>query len=425
MEAKAGSVEVLQVVESCGAGVGRHVRSLCQGLAGQGHRVTVAYGPHRADKAFQRFVEDWKEEIQFVALQLRREVSPTSDLRVVFQLLRLIKAHGGFDIVHGHSSKGGAIARLAGHVSRIPTVYTPHGLVVSYPEFSGLETTIYGAIERALGHYATSKLVAVSEGERKTVQKLGLAPADRIALVENGLEDQEFDFFQEREKGLDSVATKPLTFGSVMRFSREKSPENLVEAFIQLNEALPQFPMRLVIAGDGPLFAQTKERVESCGLAERISLLGWITDVREVLCDMDVYVLSSFSEGGPYSVMEAMAAKLPVVATNVSGINETIARVAGNIVVPVGDPGALAQGMKRMAVRTSPETLRRAFQEVGQNNYEHARANFRQEPSTQRTLQVYRSLCGKEQSASLRHAGHGSKPPYAETRKLSGQRTGT
>lgn len=383
-------VSVLQVVESCGAGVGRHVRVLCSDMAEQGHRVTVAYAPHRLDDAFRQFIEDEKEKIRFFPLELQREVSAGSDLRSVWRLLRLIRGEGSFDVVHGHSSKGGAIARLAGRLAGVPVVYTPHGLVLAYPDFSRLQTSLYTTIERTLGYFATSCLISVSAQERELVRELGLAPDRRIATVENGIEASEFEHFSGLDRSCQSRDS--LTFGSVMRFSREKAPGILVNAFVRLAKKNPRTDLRLVIAGDGPLFEQTRQQVRTSGYEERISLLGWRADIRNILENIDVYVLSSLSEGGPYSILEAMAAKLPVVCTSVSGIEDTVACVPGNIVVPADDPAALAEGMERMATAS---VTRCGFRWIGESNHAYARENYRQEVSTHRTLQIYRELCGK------------------------------
>lgn len=91
-------------------------------------------------------------------------------------------------------------------------------------------------------------------------------------------------------------------------------------------------------------------------------------------------------------ILEAMAAKLPVVATNVFGTRETVARVPGNMVVPVGDLDALTLGMKRMATLAPPEELRRSLHAIGRANHDYARQRFRQSEITRRTLEVYRTL---------------------------------
>lgn len=385
-------IRVLEVVGICGGGLGRHVRGLSEGLVEQGHQVTVAYTPHSVDQAFQRFVDDRRHEIRFVPLEIQREISPASDLRAIVRLMRLIRREGPFDVVHGHSAKGGAIARIAGRLFGVPTVYTPNSLIMSSPAVSRTEAAVYTLIERLFGHLATSRLITVSDAEREFILKLKLVPRERLVLVENGIEDENFVGFSPKtvDKPLDE---RPLTFGSLIRFSSQKAPENLVEAFVRLNAALPQVPMRLVIAGDGELFAEVEEQVEASGLGEKISLLGWRADTKELLREFDVFVLSSLFEGGPYVLMEAMAAQLPIVSTEVFGTRETVARVPGNVLVPVGDTGALAQGMQKIATADDPGSLRRSLQKLGQANHDYAREHFEQCKTTRRTLEVYRGLC--------------------------------
>ena len=385
-------MNILEVVEACNAGVGRHVRGLSEGLVAQGHRVTVAYAPHRVDESFRRFIGTQQDNVRFIQLNTRREVSPTSDLHSVFQLLRVIKLKGPFDVIHGHSSKGGAIARSAGRLSGVPTVYTPNSLILSSPEISRVEAIAYALVERILGYWATSKFIAVSEEERELILEYKLAPKKRLVVIENAIDDRDFiDSPWEITYG--DINEKPLTFGSTMRFSAQKAPGHLVEAFVRLNEMAPQLPMRLVIAGDGELFATVKGQIEASGLNEKISLLGWRTDTGAVLREIDIFVLSSFYEGFSYSILEAMAAKLPIVSTSVSGTKGTLSRVPGNILVPVGDPTALAEGMKRMATLAEPDSLRRSLQEIGQRNQDYVRAHFRQSDITRRTIETYRQLC--------------------------------
>jgi glycosyltransferase involved in cell wall biosynthesis len=386
-------MNILQVVEASNAGVGRHVRGLCEGLFATGHRITVAYAPYRVDAAFQHFIVEWRDKIDFVPLNLRREVSPKSDLASFYQLLRLVKREGAFDVIHGHSSKGGAIARLVGCLSGVKTVYTPHSLIMSSPEIPGVKSAVYTLVERVLGNLATSKMIAVSKEEREMMIKLKLIPSKRIALINNGLDDGAFKAFSRLETARGSSHDKPLTFGSSMRFSAQKAPENLVEAFVQLVGMLPQIPMRLVIAGDGELFAEVRARAQASGLGERISLLGYSTEVDKVLRECDVFVLSSLYEGFSYAILEAMAASLPIVSTDVFGAEETIAQVPGNVVVPAGDPGALARGMKQMVAPISRGSSREALKEIGQANYDYARSRFTQSETTRQVLEIYQELC--------------------------------
>lgn len=392
-------INVLQVAGICDGGTGRHVRSLCQGLVAQGHRVTIASAPHRFDRALKEFVAERHNDISHIPLSVQREISPMSDLPVIYQLLSLIKREGPFDVVHGHSAKGGAIARIVGRWSGIPTVYTPHGLIMTSPAISRSHGAAYTMIERILGRWATSRFIAVSDEEYEFSLKQRLVPANRTTLIKNGISDEDLRHISEDAIRKD-INRKPLTFGSTMRLDTQKAPGCLVEAFVRLCAALPRVPMRLVIAGDGELIGKVKRQAEASGLGEKISLLGWRADVRAVLQELDVFVVSSLYEAGlSYSTMEAMAAKLPIVSTSVFG-TRALSRVPGNILVPVGDCDALAYGMKQMAGLADRGSLRQSLQEIGQANHNYIREYFKQQESTQRTLEVYREMCKRSEAVS-------------------------
>lgn len=388
-------MNILEVVGVCGGGLSRHVRNLCQDLVSEGHHLTVAYAPHDVDTAFQEFVVRWSSEIRFVPLKVQREISPVEDFKAVVRLRRLIRDTGPFDLVHGHSAKGGAIARVAGSLSSIPTLYTPHALIMSSPEISRGKAGLYTAVELVLGRLATTRIIAVSEDERRFVLGLKLVSPDRVSLVENGIEDEDFEYFSSEPEFVPASLTEvPLAFGTTMRLSAQKAPQHLITAFRRVTEELPELPMRLVIAGDGELSAEVERLVQAEGLGGKVLLLGWQADVREMLLELDVFVVSSLYEAGlSYSTMEAMAARLPVVSTDVFGAKSTLSRLPGNVVVPKGNPVALARGMKTMATLSDPATLRRSLRSIGERNREHVRINFDRRKLAQRTLEIYRTAC--------------------------------
>jgi glycosyltransferase involved in cell wall biosynthesis len=388
-------LSILEVVEACGAGSGRHVRTLCEDLAAQGHQVTIAYSPYRADEAFEGFISGWQDRIHFVPIKVGREVSPVSDLRGVADLLLMMRREGPFDVIHGHSSKAGAIARIAGRLLGIPTLYTPHSLILASPELSRFEAAVYGLVERMLGHWATSKMIAVSEDEREFILKHRLVLGDRVVTIPNAVEDQDLHCFPVRGAS-EGFRQKPLTFGAAMRFSAQKAPMNLVEAFVMLSDALPEVPTRLVIAGDGELFPEVRGKVEESGISDKISLLGWTPDTRKVLRELDIFIVSSLYEGFSYSILEAMAAGLPIVTTDVFGTRETVSRITGNMVVRPGDPKALADGMKQMATLDTPESLRKSLRGLGQRNHDYVRMHFRESEVTRLTSEAYWEVCRQD-----------------------------
>ena len=166
-----------------------------------------------------------------------------------------------------------------------------------------------------------------------------------------------------------------------------------MEAFVRVSAYLPDLPMRLVIAGHGELFDEVEARVEREGIGHMVHLPGWVPDVRDLLGELDVFVVSSLYEAGlSYSTREAMAAGLPVVSTDVFGARKALHGVPGNVLVSPKDPRSLAQGMRRMATVSEPESLRCALGRIGHANRDHARARYGQEEVLRRTLEIYRSL---------------------------------
>ena len=282
-------------------------------------------------------------------------------MRAFAQLVRLIRKRGPFDVIHGHSSKGGALARIAGRTLGIPTVYTPHGLILASPKLSKTEYFVYAWIERFLGHLATSKFIAVSEDESDFAIKIRLTSDSRVAVIENAVDDQDLEYLPEKILDED-VSHKPLTFGSAMRFSYEKAPWQMVKAFIRLNSMLPELPMRLVIAGDGEhtgdgeLVSDVRRQVEESGLSDNICFLAGDQTLEKFYVSLMFLSCRASGESGlSYAIMEAMAARLPIVSTDVFGARGILSKIPGNIVVPTGDPDALAEGMKRIATLAEPK----------------------------------------------------------------------
>ena len=181
-----------------------------------------------------------------------------------------------------------------------------------------------------------------------------------------------------------------------MRFSPQKAPGHLIEAFARLVEMSPSVPVRLVIAGDGELLADVRRQVDRSGLKEQISLLGWKSNIKELLREVDIFVVSSVSEAFAYSILEAMVAELPIVSTNVFGVRRMLSETPGNVIVPAGDPNVLANGMKQMVTATDVTSLRQKLQEIGRANRDYVQTNFSQVETTHRTIELYRSLVGQK-----------------------------
>src|SRR3954470_24201961 len=130
-ESAARRLRVCLVTESAGGGVGRHFLDLAAGLAARGEHVSAIYSPGRCDAAFHERLPTIRG-VHFVSSPMRRAVHPL-DVADSLRLVARIREVGPFDLIHGHSSKGGALARLAARWLEIPCVYTPHAFVTLDP----------------------------------------------------------------------------------------------------------------------------------------------------------------------------------------------------------------------------------------------------------------------------------------------------
>jgi glycosyltransferase involved in cell wall biosynthesis len=314
--------------------------ALCEGLRSLGHAPLLAAGPPEpSDTDFRPAVE--AAGVEYVELpSLGRPVRPLRDLLALVAIVRLLRRTRP-SVLHTHSSKAGMLGRLAGRVAGVPVVvHTVHGWSF-HDEMHQLTRAAYVAAER-LAARLSDALVVVTELDRRKGLRHGIGGVGQYHVIRSGIDVEAF-----------ASATHPagrsgdgLTVGSITRLSEQKDPETLVRA---MSEVLLQRPeVRGVVVGDGPLRTTVERLVQDLGLVGRIELLGARNDIAELLVTFDVFVLSSRWEGLPRVVIEAMASGTPVVATAVDGVVEVLAHQKNGLLVPPGDPKALADAIVRL-----------------------------------------------------------------------------
>lgn len=258
---------------------------------------------------------------------VRRPISPVHDLLGLVELIRLfrrVRPH----IVHANSSKAGILGRLAARIARVPSrIFTAHGW--AFAAYSGATSKAYLWADRALRPLTTAT-ICVAENERRIGLAAGTCSPARTVVIHNAV-DVQAARRAIPEEGLPIVI-------SVGRLKYPKDTRTLLEAAARVPG-----DWRLQVVGDGP------ERAALEPLAsEKLALLGERNDVPELLAAASVFVLSSRSEGLPISVLEAMAAGLPVIASDVGGLREQVEDGVTGLLVPAGDVGALAAALERL-----------------------------------------------------------------------------
>jgi glycosyltransferase involved in cell wall biosynthesis len=346
------------------SGVAICVRDLVEAAVSSGYRITVTC-PSAGDLA------SWVQErgAAWEPLELRRSPHP-SDILAVARLRRLARAS---DLVHLHSSKAGAVGRLAlaslGH-RRPPSVFTPHAW--SWQVGGPLEPA-YRLFERIMLPVTTA-VVAVSDEERSHGQEVLDCRADRIEVHPNGVDTTHFC----PQGSVASRTDGPLVV-CVGRLCHQRAPDVAVAALARMRT--PGVRLRLV--GDGDNRAAIENQISALGLTDRIELVGYSPDPAPQLRAADVVVVPSRYDGMALVLLEAMACGAAIVATRVAG---TSALDEAGQLVPVDDPHALAQAVD--ALLTDPDRRRR----LGLAARERVVAEYSLQSSLAQIMELWRRL---------------------------------
>lgn len=277
--------------------------------------------------------------------RLCREISPGNDLAALVQLFRLMRREQ-FDVVHCHSSKAGALARLAARMAgKARVIYTVHGWGVNAPgaaESSRLGSRVITRIESALSRL-TDYLVYVCRADQEKAREVGISPRRGERVIYNGVPDITFDHGKLRsEIGL---ADSDTVVGTVCRLAE---PKNIIMFFqvarLVLERNRSERPnLYFLVIGDGPLREQCRDFISRNGLNQRVILLGSRPEAWRLVADFDIFALFSRWEGLPISIIEAMLAGKPVVATAVGGVGELVEHGRNGYLVGLSEIEAAAE----------------------------------------------------------------------------------
>jgi glycosyltransferase involved in cell wall biosynthesis len=336
---EAQPLKILHILRSPVGGLFRHVIDLARAQAARGHRVGIvadsSTGGARADAAFDSLSGQLALGLTRVPMSRQVGVSDLSAQRHVAHRAR----ETGADILHGHGAKGGAYARLCGRAVR---VYTPHGGSLHYSRSSPVGF-LYLTLEQVLMRRTELFLFESRYGRDAFTAKIG-SPAGLVRVVHNGVTPSEF---AEITPQLDAT---DLVFVGELRML--KGVDVLLDALAQLSR---EREMTATIVGDGPDAAQFRAQANRLGLSSAVRFLPPMP-ARDAFRLGRLFVAPSRAESLPYIVLEAAAAAVPMITTNVGGIPEVFGPQTRTLVAP-GDPAALARSIA--AALSDPARLRK------------------------------------------------------------------
>lgn len=373
-EGAAGRPRVLRIITRLNAGgPTRHVVWLCAGLRDYGYEsLLVAGKPERGEDDLGDFAREKGIEAEEIA-GLSRRIDPTRDLAVLRTLCRRIEDFQP-DIVHTHTSKAGLLGRWAAlRVNRrrlraglppVRVVHTFHGNVLS-GYFSPVKNVLVRGIERYLARRASDAIVVLSPQQREElVARHRVVPAERAHVIPLGLDLSPFERLPARGGFRSEIGfgTSDVVFGMVGRIAPIKNHELFLQAAAIVARSLPQ--ARFVVVGGGDGVHALRRLASQLAIGDRVRWPGVRTDLPSVYADLDVVALTSRNEGTPLSLIEAMAAGVPVMATDVGGVRDLLTQEwSGDIVtrrfhpsaqprgllVASGDAAGFAEGLLRLA----------------------------------------------------------------------------
>lgn len=323
-----GRTRVLLASQPPDFGVPAHVLDLVGGLDSDRYELDVACP---RDSLLWRSLER-RTGIALHPIGAARRPSPL-DVVSWRRLARLVRRA---DVVHGHSAKAGFLTRLAavaaGRSRRC--IFTPHAW--SFWAARGVEGRLYRSLERRAAQWCRF-IIALSEEERRFGLAADIGRPDQYRVIPNGIDVERF-----------AAPPQPVPGRLMMigRLDRQKRVDVALQALALVRARHPVAHLHLV--GEGPKGEALRVLAAQLGVTDAVTFLGRRDDVPELLSTAACLVLSSDYEGMSLAVLEAMAAAVPVVATQVGGVDEAVVDGETGFVVPRGGPEALADAFDRL-----------------------------------------------------------------------------
>ncbi|MGE5507301.1 MAG: glycosyltransferase [Chitinophagales bacterium] len=319
----------------------QHLLTLVRGLLARGVTVEVA-GP----ASEPLLLELSALSCPIWDIPLSAALRPGEDLAAGLRLIRLLRSRA-FDLVHVHGFKASLPGRVAAALTGTPVIYTVHNFVCE--SGGGLRRRVYLWLERLLSP-ATHRYVAVSAALRQNLVAAAGLPAERVTVVYSGVPAHP----RTPEATKDALRRELRLAGEerlllcVARLVPEKGVDVLLQAAALLGSTADLPAWRLVVAGDGPEEAALVALRTQLKLDDRVVLLGHRTDVAALLDLAAVVAVPSRAEGLSLFLLETLAAGRPVVASAAGGMTELVRDGENGLLVPPGEPEALAAALRRL-----------------------------------------------------------------------------
>lgn len=362
----ASKIKVLRIVSRLNiGGPSIHCSILTKGLNKNrfvSQLVAGAISPKEGDMSY--LIGD-NDGILIKVPELQREINFKNDLKAFIRISKLLFEIKP-DIVHTHMAKASAIGRAAVFLynivaikKRIRSVHTFHGNVLE-GYFSTFKSKIFINIEKVLAK-VTDAIIAISQTQKwELTKKFKLADNAKVHIINLGLDLTKLTEIKDKGVLRSSlgIGNETILIGIVGRLVPIKNHILFLDSAKLIKEKYPNKSIRFVIVGDGELRDNLEAYGRQIGINEHVIFYGWEKEIQNIYADLDVLLLTSDNEGTPVSIIESMAASVPVVTTGVGGVKDLLGRIEKKsydlgyccicergILCPKGNPEAVAAGI--------------------------------------------------------------------------------
>jgi glycosyltransferase involved in cell wall biosynthesis len=280
---------------------------------------------------------------EVIPLKVRySKLTPWSDLRYFVELVSLLRDRH-FDVVHLSAAKAALYGRLAARVANVPIViFNAHGF--PFHDFLNPAARItLSTVEKLLSRYCTDMVVCCAEAVRGYALSHKVVPDSRLVTIENGIEIPESLPERDAARRTLGLPQNIPVVTTVGRLARQKAPDNFLLAAATVTREF--CGVRFMVVGDGPLKSQLQSLAERLGVTRNVQFLGFRNDVSTIMRAADIFALFSRWEGLPLTILEAMAAERPVVATAVDGNVDAVQHGRTGLISPAEDIGQFATNL--------------------------------------------------------------------------------
>lgn len=349
-------IKILHVAQAAG-GVDRYIRMLLKYLDKNKFENILVCSQDFQKENYEGLADAFEQ------VKMEREIGK-SDLKAISEVRILIKKYNP-DIVYAHSSKAGAIARVADIGLKNYCIYNPHGWAFNM-RCSKKKKTIYAAIEKIAAPFC-DKIICISDAEKQSALDKNICKENKLQIIFNGVDvdaykDEEHGVVKRADLGIPDDA---FVVGMVGRVSPQKAPDVFVRMAKLVNDKI--LNSHFIIVGSGMLERKIREYALKQGFSDKLHITGWVDNPMSYVELFDVGCLLSRWEGFGLALPEYMMAGKPIVATNIDAIPNIINDGENGLLVNVDDADGASNAVNRIF---NDSTLRRKLIEQGYRDVE-------------------------------------------------------